>query len=188
VSTTEHAGLAPLGTIWLTGLPAAGKTTLARATAAVLTEDGHTPFVLDGDELRATISADLGFGRRGREEQARRVTDIALMAADRGVVAIVALVSPFLSDRGSARARHRAAGVPFVEVHVATPAIICRERDPKGLWARAIRGELRQFTGLDGPYEPPAAAEVVTVPGDTPEFGAARVLAALHHAAGMAAR
>jgi adenylyl-sulfate kinase len=176
------------GTIWLTGLPAAGKTTLAHATAALLAADGHRPIVLDGDELRATISADLDYGRRGREAQARRVTDLALGIAERGGIAIVALVSPFVSDRGSARARHRAAGVPFVEVHVATPAVICRDRDPKGLWARAIRGEVRQFTGLDGPYEPPAVPEVLVGPGETPEQAAERVVAALQHAAGLAAR
>lgn len=171
-----------LATIWLTGLPAAGKTTLARALSRALAAKGHAPVVLDGDELRATICADLGFGRRGREEQARRATELALEAVGRGLVPIVALISPFQADRAAARARHREAGVPFVEVYVATPAAVCRQRDPKGLWARATCGELREFTGIDGPYEPPAEPEVATFPGESPEQAAGRVVAAVERA------
>lgn len=146
--------------VWITGIPAAGKTTLALALAKALTADGIPAEVLDGDRLRATVSPDLGFGREARAEQARRVAAMAVAHATEGAVALVALVSPFAADRDAARALVGAGGVRFVEVHVDPGLAVCQHRDPKGLYAAAAAGEITELTGYDAPYEPPATPEV----------------------------
>ncbi len=150
----------PGGTVWLTGLPAAGKSTLASAVAAELSRLGHQVTVFDGDELRGCVCSDLGFTRDGRAEMARRVAEMAADRAHSGWIAIVSLISPYAADRRMARELHRGLGVPFAEVFLDTPLDLCRRRDPKGLYARAARGELRELTGIDAPYEPPSAAEL----------------------------
>jgi adenylyl-sulfate kinase len=141
--------------------------------AELLRERGIAVELLDGDEIRRALSADLGFGRAARETQARRVTYVASVLARHGVVPIVALISPYRSSRAEARSAIR----NFVEVHVATPLDVCEERDRKGLYARARRGEIREFTGVDDPYEPPERAEVtLTTVGESPEESARRLL------------
>jgi len=145
-------------TIWFTGLSGAGKTTIARALAGQLTGAGLAHALLDGDELRATLSADLGFSREDRAEQVRRVGHLARVLGDAGVIPLVALVSPFRADRDAARALH--ASGRFLEVHVATPLEVCAERDVKGLYERADAGQITDLTGLGQDYEAPAAAEL----------------------------
>jgi bifunctional enzyme CysN/CysC len=159
-------------TLWLTGLPAAGKSTLADALAEVLSAEGRVAAIVDGDVLRAQHDCDLGFSRDDRAEQARRATVVALEHVAAGRVAVVALVSPYRSDRARAREAHDALGIGFAEVHVATPLSECEARDPKGLYRRARCGELTHLTGIDDPYEPPRDPDVrvTTLEGPPPEL------------------
>ncbi|MFT4088197.1 MAG: adenylyl-sulfate kinase [Gordonia sp. (in: high G+C Gram-positive bacteria)] len=142
-------------TVWLTGLPASGKSTVAVALERKLVDRARVAYLLDGDNIRHGISDDLGFSPGDRAENIRRVGHLARLFADAGVVAIASMVSPLRSDREIARELHDAADLEFVEVHVATPISECERRDPKGLYARARRGELRGLTGVDAPYEKP---------------------------------
>ena len=151
-------------TVWMTGLPGSGKSTVAAALEARLVEAGRPAYVLDGDNLRHGLCGDLGFDDAGRCENARRTAEVARLLADAGTVAIVSLVSPFAADRRRARALHEIAGLPFIEVWVSTPVSECEERDPKGLYARARRGELKNLTGVDAPYEPPENPELEVGP------------------------
>jgi bifunctional enzyme CysN/CysC len=165
-------------TVWLTGLPAAGKSTIARVLSDLLASED--PVVFDGDDLRATCHRDLGFSAVDRAEQVRRVGELALAAAMMGRVSIVALVSPYAADRAEVRRGHEEAGVPFVEAYVATSLETCEARDPKDLYRRARAGELSFFTGVSDPYEPPVAPEVLVVAeGRTPDDAARTILAAL---------
>lgn len=169
----------PGATVWMTGLPASGKSTVAAAVEARLVGEGRPAYVLDGDNLRHGLNGDLGFSAEDRAENVRRTAEVAALCADAGVVVMVALVSPYRADRAAARAVHERLELPFVEVHVATSLEECERRDPKGLYARARAGELKHVTGVDDPYEPPEAPEVV-VTGDEPlETAAERLLAAL---------
>lgn len=170
----------PIGsTVWMTGLPASGKSTLALAVQALLLDRGVHAHVLDGDDLRHGVSADLGFGREDRDEHVRRVGEIALLLAAQDATAIVALVSPFRAARDRVRERHHNSGAGFVEVHLAAGVALCAERDPKGLYARQRRGALSGLTGVDAPYEPPLAPELV-VPGEMAlDVAAAIVIAEL---------
>jgi adenylyl-sulfate kinase len=162
--------------LWLTGLPSAGKTTLAHLLSERLHQRGIRTELLDGDEVRRGLSADLGFDRKSRESHARRVTFVAKVLVRHGVVPIVALISPYRVSRAEAR---REIG-KFVEVYVATPLDVCETRDGKGLYARARRGELKEFTGVDDPYEAPESPEFsLTTVGETPERSAERILAEL---------
>lgn len=147
-------------TVWLTGLPASGKSTIATALERRLVEDGRAAYLLDGDNIRHGLSGDLDFGPASRAENARRVGHVARLFADAGVVPCVALVSPFREDRWRARALHDAADLPFVEVFVDTPVEECRRRDPKGLYQRSRTGGLSGMTGSDAPYERPLQPEV----------------------------
>ncbi|MDV7244345.1 MULTISPECIES: adenylyl-sulfate kinase [Rhodococcus] len=142
-------------TIWLTGLPASGKSTVAVALERTLVDAGRTAYLLDGDNVRHGISDDLGFSPGDRAENIRRVGHLTRLFADAGVVAIASMVSPLRSDRTIARVLNEAAGLPFLEIHVSTPVEECERRDPKGLYARARAGELRGLTGVDAPYEEP---------------------------------
>lgn len=142
-------------TVWLTGLPASGKSTLAVALERLLVTQGRVAYLLDGDNIRHGISDDLGFSPGDRAENIRRVGHLARLFADSGVIAIASLVSPLRSDREIARELHDAADLDFVEVHVATPVSECERRDPKGLYKRAREGTLRGLTGVDAPYEKP---------------------------------
>jgi bifunctional enzyme CysN/CysC len=151
-------------TVWLTGLPASGKTTIAAELERALVRAGRPAYLLDGDNVRHGISGDLGFSPADRAENVRRVAGVARLFADAGVVALVSLVSPYAEDRALARAAHENAGLDFIEVWVDTPLEECERRDPKGLYARARAGDLAGFTGVDGPYEAPEAAELVLHP------------------------
>ncbi len=151
---------APGATLWFTGLSGSGKSTLAAALEAALLRDGRAAYLLDGDNLRHGLNGDLGFAPEDRAENVRRTAHVASLLADAGVVALVSLVSPYAADRDQARALHAAAELPFAEVWVDTPLDVCERRDPKGLYARARRGEIRDLTGIDAPYEAPAAAEL----------------------------
>ncbi len=165
----------PGATVWFTGLPAAGKTTLASALCDRLAAAGRPAVLLDGDALRATVSADLGFTAADRREQSRRVASLALHAARGGSVATVALVSPFRDARDAARRVHEDAGIPFLEVHVDTPLAKCVARDPKGLYRRAGLHQLHGLTGMDAPYEPPLQAALRTT-GASVEQATERVI------------
>jgi bifunctional enzyme CysN/CysC len=120
--------------------------------------------VLDGDNLRHGLNGDLGFGEEARAENVRRTAHVSRLFADAGVVALVSLVSPYAADRELARHLHEEAELPFVEVYVNAPVAVCEERDPKGLYARARRGEISGFTGVDDPYEPPLQPDVEIQP------------------------
>ena len=134
-------------TVWLTGLPASGKSTIAVALEHALVDAGRFAYLLDGDNIRHGLSGDLGFDPASRSENIRRVAHVARLFADAGAVAVVSLVSPFREDRDAARALHDEAGLPFVEVFVDTPVEECARRDPKGLYARARAGRLTGLTG-----------------------------------------
>lgn len=166
-------------TVWLTGLPAAGKSTLARAVHARLTAEGRNGYVLDGDLLRAGLNGDLGFSADDRAENVRRLSHVARLFADAGVVAIVAAVSPYAADREEARSLHGAAELPFLEVFLDTPLEECERRDPKGLYSRARAGELADMTGVDDPYEAPRSPDLRITPELGPDDAASSVLAAL---------
>ncbi len=151
-------------TIWFTGMPGAGKTTIASAVEARLIEGGRSAYRLDGDNLRHGVCSDLGFSRSDRATNVGRVGEMARLFADAGTIAIVALVSPYADCREKVRRLHEEDGLAYVEVFVNTPATECARRDPKGLYARAHRGQLSGMTGVDAPYEPPRAPEVELTP------------------------
>jgi adenylylsulfate kinase len=144
-------------TIWLTGLPSAGKTTLANAVAAALEPSGRRVEILDGDAVRPVLSAGLGYSREDRDINVGRIGWVAQLLARNGVLVIAAVVSPFAAARDKVHAAHDESGTPFLEVHVATPLEVCAERDVKGLYARQRDGKLAGLTGVDDEYEAPAA-------------------------------
>lgn len=179
VSSAERA--AALGgagmTVWLTGLSGSGKSTVSVEVERLLLARGRAAYMLDGDNIRHGLNGDLGFSAADRTENVRRVAHVARLMADAGVVALVPLISPYRADRDNARALHAAAGIPFVEVFVDTPIELCEQRDPKGLYAKARAGEIKDFTGIDAPYEAPLAPELRLVPTDgAPAEMAARVV------------
>lgn len=172
------------GTVWLTGLPSAGKTTIAHALADILlSERGFRVYLLDGDDLREGLNADLGYDEGDRVENVRRLGEVAILLARLGHLSVVSAISPYTESRRAVRERHRVLGVNFVEVYVATTIELCESRDAKGLYARARRGELAGFTGISAPYEPPEAAEVSVANEGSPQASAREVLAAMHAAA-----
>jgi bifunctional enzyme CysN/CysC len=148
-------------TIWFTGLPASGKSTVAVAVERALVESGDVAYLLDGDNIRHGLSDDLGFSAGDRAENIRRVGHLTRLFADAGVVALASLVSPLKSDREIAKALNDAAKLPFIEVYIATSVEECEKRDPKGLYARARAGELKGLTGVDAPYEAPDDPDLV---------------------------
>ena len=144
--------------IWLTGLSGAGKSTIAQVLAQVLNEKGLKSYVLDGDVLRTGLNKDLGFSEQDRMENIRRTAQVAKLMVDAGIIVIAALISPYAKDRQSARELFKKD--QFVEVFIDTPIEICIQRDPKGLYARAIKGEIKDFTGVNAPYERPTNPEL----------------------------
>ena len=146
-------------TVWFTGLPSSGKTTLAHALAKRLADEGYDRVeVLDGDLAREHLTKGLGFSREDRAENVRRIGWVASLLARNGVIVLASVISPYRDDRDAVREMH---GERFVEVHVATPLDVCAERDVKGLYAKQRAGELSGLTGVDDPYEPPLRPEVV---------------------------
>ncbi len=170
-------------TVWLTGLPASGKSTIAVALERQLVDRRRVAYLIDGDNIRHGLSDDLGFAPGDRAEHARRVGQVARLFADAGVIAVVSLVSPLRSDREVPRRLHDAAGLPFIEVHVDTSIDECARRDPKGLYARARAGEIKDFTGVDAPYEAPESPEI-RIPTTDVDVGTAvqQILGALERA------
>ena len=166
-------------TIWFTGLPSSGKSTFASLVERRLIDLGLSAYCLDGDNLRHGICGDLGFTRDDREENVRRVGELARLFADAGLVAIASLVSPYEAGRAEARESHERDGLPFIEVYVNTPLPVCQARDPKGLYARALAGELPGFTGIDDPYEPPRCPDVEITHDIDPDLATESVLRAL---------
>ena len=160
--TLGHSG----GTVWFTGLPGAGKSTVAAAVEERLIAAGAPAFLLDGDNLRHGLNGDLGFDEEARSENVRRTAHVAKLLADSGTIALVSLVSPYAADRAAAAALHAADELDFVEVHVNAPLELCEERDPKGLYARARAGELAGLTGVGAPYEPPSEPDLVLGAGE----------------------
>jgi adenylylsulfate kinase len=161
VSPQERAkllGQRPV-TVWLTGLSAAGKSTLAAELERRLADARRPCYLLDGDNIRAGISRDLGFGPGDRHENIRRIAEVARLMNEAGLVAITAFISPYRADRAMARSVVGAGR--FIEVHVDAPLEVCEKRDPKGFYAKARRGEIAEFTGVSAPYEAPEAADLV---------------------------
>jgi adenylylsulfate kinase len=146
-------------TVWLTGLSGAGKSTIAVALERALIDARRLAYRLDGDNIRLGLNAGLGFDAEGRAEAVRRMGEAALLLADAGVVAIVAMISPYRADRDAVRARHAQRQVPFMEAFVDVPLDVAESRDPKGLYAKARAGQIAGFTGISDPYEAPASPE-----------------------------
>lgn len=145
--------------LWLTGLSGAGKTTLANELDRILYSQGCHAYVLDGDNLRCGISSDLGFNEEDRSENIRRAAEITKILVDAGLIVIVSLISPFRGDRSFARSIFEADR--FFEIYINTPLSVCEERDPKGLYKKARGGAIKNFTGIDSPYEPPVCPEMI---------------------------
>lgn len=150
--------------VWLTGLSGAGKTTMAGALERALFERHIEAFVLDGDNVRRGLSADLGFSATDRSENIRRIAQVARLFADAGIVAVTAFISPYAADRDRARRvvedEAPGGGAAFLEVHVDAPLSVCEARDPKGLYRKARNGQIAHFTGVTDPYEPPRHPDV----------------------------
>ena len=153
-------------TVWFTGLSGSGKSTVAAEVERSLVAGGRPAYLLDGDNLRHGLNADLGFSAADRTENIRRVGEVARLFADAGVVALVPVISPYGADRDRARSIHEAVGLRFVEVFVDTPIELCEQRDSKGLYAKARAGEITGFTGIDDPYEAPAAPDITLTTTD----------------------
>jgi bifunctional enzyme CysN/CysC len=145
--------------VWFTGLSGSGKSTVANLIEKKLAAEGKHAYILDGDNVRHGLNKDLGFTEEARVENIRRVAEVARLMADAGLIVLVSFISPFRNERRLAR--EIAGDVSFTEVYVDTPLAVCEARDPKGLYARARRGEIKNFTGIDSPFEPPERAEIV---------------------------
>jgi bifunctional enzyme CysN/CysC len=156
----ELLGLPDGQTIWFTGLSGSGKSSVAVAVERVLLQRGRPALVLDGDNLRHGLNRDLGLSRADRAENVRRVGEVAKLFTSVGWIALVPVISPYAADRDAVRASHQRDGLRFSEIHVDTPLDVCRQRDPKGLYAKAEAGELTGMTGVDAPYEIPLSPEL----------------------------
>jgi bifunctional enzyme CysN/CysC len=156
-SVLGHGG----ATLWFTGLPGAGKSTVAAAVEERLIEAGRPAFLLDGDNLRHGLNGDLGFDEHARRENVRRTAHVARLLAESGTIVLVSLVSPYAADRRVAADLHDASDLEFMEIFVDAPLELCEQRDPKGLYARARAGELEGMTGVGAPYEPPEEPALV---------------------------
>jgi adenylylsulfate kinase len=147
-------------TIWFTGLSGSGKSTIAFTLEHALVQRGRLAYVLDGDNIRHGLNKNLGFSAADREENIRRIGEVARLFADCGVLTMTSFISPYRKDRDTVRALHAEGGLPFIEVHVNTPIETCEQRDPKGLYKKARAGQLKGFTGIDDPYEAPLKPEL----------------------------
>lgn len=143
--------------LWFTGLSASGKSTIAQALQAVLFEHGCQTYVLDGDNIRHGLNKDLGFSPEDREENIRRIGEVAALFVDAGMLVSTAFISPYRADRDKARAL---CGDRFIEVYVHCPIEVCEKRDPKGLYQKAREGKIPEFTGISAPYEAPLTPEL----------------------------
>lgn len=175
-------------TIWLTGLPSSGKSTLAFSLEHLLVQRGRLAYVLDGDNIRHGLNKNLGFSAEDRAENIRRIGEVAKLFADAGVLTITSFVSPYRKDRDGVRELHKAGNLPFVEVFVDTPVGVCETRDPKGLYAKARAGQLKGFTGVDDPYEPPQSPELTIKTAERPLEACLAELGAYLERQGLVAR
>jgi adenylylsulfate kinase len=164
-------------TLWFTGLSGSGKSTIAFTLEHALVQRGRLAYVLDGDNIRHGLNKNLGFSAADREENIRRIGEVAKLFADAGLITMTSFISPYRKDRDLVRALHAEAKLPFVEVFVNTPIATCEQRDPKGLYKKARAGQLKGFTGVDDPYEPPDRPELTLDATDTsPQDAAAQLL------------
>lgn len=147
-------------TLWFTGLSGSGKSTVAVALEQALYELGHLSYRLDGDNIRLGINKNLGFSAEDRTENIRRIGEIAKLFADTGVITLSSFISPYQADRDRVREIHDASELTFIEVYVDCPLAAAEERDPKGLYKKARAGEIKNFTGIDDPYEAPVNPEI----------------------------
>jgi adenylyl-sulfate kinase len=170
----KHKGF----TLWFTGLPSSGKSTLARLVAAELKARDRFVEILDGDEVRKNLTKGLGFSREDRDENIRRIGYVCQLLSRNGAVAIAAAISPYRAVRDEVRAGHEANR--FIEVFANAPVEVCIQRDVKGLYKKALAGEIKNFTGVDDPYEPPQAPELsIETSAESEQQSAARILAYL---------
>ncbi|EDR05852.1 adenylyl-sulfate kinase [Laccaria bicolor S238N-H82] len=163
-------------TVWLTGLSASGKSTIACALEQHLLNLHKFTYRLDGDNVRFGLNKDLGFDEKSRNENIRRIGEVSKLFADAGCVSITAFISPYLADRATARELHLKASLPFVEVYIDAPLQIVEERDPKGLYKKARAGEIQEFTGISAPYEAPEAPEIHIKTHETEVLDAVRII------------
>lgn len=178
--SVNHPLTSAAGTIWFTGLSGAGKTTTAQRVIDFLRDLNRHLLLLDGDELRSGLNKDLSFDRASRRESARRATEVGLLAAKSGSLAVVSLISPYQEDRDHARSRHAESGLFFFEVFVDTPLEICETRDPKGFYASARNATTNVMTGYSDPYERPPQPNLTLIPSmGTPDQMAQLVIDAL---------
>ncbi len=164
-------------TIWFTGLSGSGKSTVAFTIEHALVERGHLAYVLDGDNIRHGLNKNLGFSPEDRNENIRRIGQVAKLFADTGVLTFTSFISPYRVDRDQARKIHEEIGLPFIEVFVSAPLEVCEKRDPKGLYQKAREGKIPEFTGISAPYEEPLKPEIVLdVAKLSPQEAAAEVI------------
>ncbi|KAH3675126.1 hypothetical protein WICMUC_002782 [Wickerhamomyces mucosus] len=147
-------------TIWLTGLSASGKSTIACALEQYLLQHGKSAYRLDGDNIRFGLNKDLGFTEQDRNENIRRISEVSKLFADSTTIAITSFISPYKKDRDNARKLHTDDNLPFVEVYVDVPLEVAEQRDPKGLYKKAREGIIKNFTGISDPYEAPETPEI----------------------------
>ncbi len=168
-------------TVWFTGLSGSGKSTIAFTLEHALVQRRHLAYVLDGDNIRHGLNKNLGFSAEDREENIRRIGEVAKLFADAGLITLTSFISPYVKDRDQVRRLHEEAGLPFIEVFVNTPISVCEQRDPKGLYKKAraalAEGKGMGFTGVDDPYEAPPRPElVISAEKMTPQEAAAVVM------------
>lgn len=163
-------------TVLLTGLSGSGKSTIGFAAEKKLLEGGRAALVLDGDNLRFGLNSDLGFSADDRTENVRRVSEVARLMSEAGMITFVPLIAPYAADRRRARQIHDAADVAFLEVFVDTPLEVCEARDPKGLYKRARAGEIVGMTGIDSPYESPISPDLLIHTATTSILEAAQMI------------
>jgi adenylylsulfate kinase len=164
-------------TLWFTGLSGSGKSTIAFTLEHALVQNGHLAYVLDGDNIRHGLNKNLGFSAADREENIRRIGEVAKLFADCGVITMTSFISPYRKDRDTVRALHSAGKLPFIEIYVNTPISTCEQRDPKGLYKKARAGELKNFTGIDDPYEAPSKPELtIDATGTSPQEATVKLM------------
>ncbi|KAF7298271.1 Adenylyl-sulfate kinase [Mycena chlorophos] len=163
-------------TVWLTGLSASGKSTIACALEQHLLHLHNFVYRLDGDNIRFGLNKDLGFDEKSRNENIRRIGEVSKLFTDAACITITAFISPYRADRQLARDLHKAASLPFVEVFVDAPLAVVEERDPKGLYKKARAGEIKEFTGISAPYEAPESAEIHIKTDETDVEGSVRII------------
>jgi adenylylsulfate kinase len=162
VTRAERAALLTQkgATLWFTGLSGSGKSTIAFTLEHALVQQGRLAYVLDGDNIRHGLNKNLGFSAADRTENIRRIGEVAKLFADAGILTMTSFISPYRQDRDLVRALHVEGNLPFIEIHVNTPIETCEQRDPKGLYKKARAGQLKNFTGVDDPYEAPLKPEL----------------------------